>query len=384
MTVTLQPAITEIDRILQEVCNGLQITPTQFQNAEEKYRSVGAWLAHKSSKLAGLQPEIFAQGSMALQTTVRPRTDEDSYDLDLVLVVKPTSDDPMTLYRLVEERLRESPHYRDIVERKKRCIALNFRADDHAFHMDILPGRPDIDRGGTCIEVPDRKTPSVWQPSNPRGYREWFEGRATTETFLLEQRGQEPLPQDAEATAKAVLKRTVQLMKRRRDLLIEDEDLRPRSIILTTLAGTHYNGERTTIEALQGILRRILDAITAASPARIRVPNPTNQDELFCESFKTPEHYDTFVSFLKASLREIEEVRSLSGLPALSSKLSQMYGEKITKRALMEYGRAFTEARVADRLRPATQLGAATLTAATVDANSSIKRRIDRNTFYGE
>ena len=128
----------ELDALLNEVCVALQISPTQYANAVEKYESVGKWLSAPESSIAQLRPAIYPQGSMALQTTVRPWTDEDTYDLDLVLQVESTTDDPMTLYRLVKQRLAQSRHYEPILEEKRRCVTLNFVEDDHAFHMDIL------------------------------------------------------------------------------------------------------------------------------------------------------------------------------------------------------------------------------------------------------
>ena len=384
-------AEAELDRLIGDVCEALQISGTQYRNAEEKYQNVGRWLAAEENPLAKLKPVIYAQGSMALQTTVRPWTDEDCYDLDLVLEVQPTSDDPMTLYSMVERRLRESPHYRDILERKKRCLALNFVGDDYAFHMDILPARPDEVRGGTCVEVPDRQTPTRWQPSNPKGYREWFESQATREAILLAERKQEPLPDNDPAFAKAVLKRVVQLMKRRRDLLIRNDDLSPRSIVLTTLAAQHYRGEQHVVPALLTILTGIRGQIDAAKPNRIEVCNPTNPDEKFCESFCTKEQYDEFVKFIDNFLTEVNELAGTMGVLALKPKLSGMFGETITKRALLEYGNRLTAAREGGEVLMETRGAKAALTIGTGAAGTgktsiseSRSRVVPGNTFYGE
>jgi hypothetical protein len=383
----------ELDRLLADVCEALQITPTQYANAEAKYQAVGRWLAAEESPLASLRPQIYPQGSMALQTTVRPWNDKDSYDLDLVLQVEPTSEDPMALYRMVETRLQLSPHYRDILERKKRCLCLNFVGDDHAFHMDILPARPDEERGDTCIEVPDRKTPEVWQPSNPRGYQKWFESRAVREALLLAERKQEPLPDNDPAYAKAVLKRAVQLMKRRRDLMIPDADLSPRSVVLTTLAGTYYRGERDVTSALSTILTGIKQAIAAARPGRIEVCNPTNMDERFCESFRTDEQYEAFASFIDRFLEEVRALATTVSVPKLQPVLTQMFGETITKRALLEYGKRVSEARERGAVTTGNVGGKAGLVLGThlgvvgstpAKPAHSTGRPVPKNTFFGE
>lgn len=399
MTTLLRPmlsglpigASTELDALLNEVCAALQISATQYRNAEEKYQSVGRWLAAPESPIAGLNPVIFPQGSMALQTTVRPWTDDDSYDLDLVLQVEPTSEDPMTLYRLVELRLRESPHYRHILEQKKRCLALNFAGDDHAFHMDILPARADAVRGGTCIEVPDKHTPERWQPSNPKGYRDWFEQRATEAALLLAERTQEPLPENDPAYAKAVLKRAVQLLKRRRDLLIRDDALSPRSVVLTTLAGTHYRGEGHVGLALMSILSGIAGAIDDARPGRIVICNPANAGERFCESFKTDAQYEAFVDFIGRFRDETARLLATTGLLSLKPVLADMFGERMANRALLEHSRRMDAARDAGTVVGHTRAGVAGLAIAgatgAAGGPSGTRARgpsVLSNTFYGE
>lgn len=384
------PQAAELDTLLNEVCEALQISPTQYRNAEEKYQNVGRWLAAPESPIARLKPVLYPQGSMALQTTVRPWTDDDSYDLDLVLQVEPTSDDPMTLYRLVERRLRENPQYRDILEPKKRCVALNFSGNDNEFHMDILPARQDELRGGTCIEVPDTNT-ERWQPSNPKGYRDWFENRATRAAVQLAERKQEPLPDHDPAYAKAVLKRAVQLMKRRRDLMIRDDALSPRSVVLTTLAGMHYGGERHVGAALVTILTGIKREIDAARPGRIIVVNPANPHERFCESFKTDAQYTAFVDYVDRFLAETLALLETTGLAKLQPVLSDMFGEKMTKRALLEHSKRLSEARESGKVIGETRgrvagvavtSNAATAGAARPGGSSGVSVR--HNTFFGE
>ena len=335
--------LNEFGALLTDVCVALQISGAQYQRAQGYYEEVGAWLAEETSPIARLNPVIYPQGSMALQTTVRPWTDEDSYDLDLVLQVEPTSDAPMTLYRQVQRRLHERTEYRGILEQKRRCLCLNFEDDGAAFHMDILPARLDDVRGGTCIEVPDKRTPERWQPSNPIGYREWFEARAAQ--LLLEKRVQLPLPSNAPAHAKGVLKQAVQLMKRRRDLMIRDTDLAPRSVVLTTLAAEYYHGEPDVMSALMSILDAIAGSIEVARPGRIVVCNPTNPDERFCESFATDARYEAFTQYIARFRSELRALLAATGFPRIQASLGAMFGEKVTRRALLEYEQRWSRAR---------------------------------------
>ena len=86
------------------------------------------------------------------------------------------------------------------MERLPRCIRLNYAGD---FHLDIVPAIPDLLAGGTCILVPDLDANlslhspqnDRWKPSNPKGYKTWFEGRCVSLTTLKCSRASvEPLP----------------------------------------------------------------------------------------------------------------------------------------------------------------------------------------------
>src|SRR5271167_4992069 len=72
-----------LDRHLERLCIILQLTSTQYKDAESKYQAVGKWLSAPGSPLFICAPEIYPQGSMLLGTTIRPWRGEE-FDLDLV------------------------------------------------------------------------------------------------------------------------------------------------------------------------------------------------------------------------------------------------------------------------------------------------------------
>src|SRR5258708_19196309 len=215
MTIAVFPTNTateQIDVLLDEVGEPLQLTATQYESAVSKYKAVGTWLGEEGSPLASLDPIIYPQGSMALQTTVRPFRGIE-YDLDLVLQARRIVENPMWLYEQTKERLLAHGEYAKKVEPLNRCIRLNYAGE---FHLDIMPARPDILRAGTCIEVPDKKL-QHWKPCNPEGFRQWFEQRCAA-GIVVEKFAQKPVPPNTPAYARPVLKRAMQLLKRRRDL----------------------------------------------------------------------------------------------------------------------------------------------------------------------
>ena len=145
-----------LDDVLVRLCSILQLSTTQFSLAESHYRAICEWLGHEESELNQFNPDLYPQGSFALGTTVKPQIG-DEYDVDLVCELNVNYRSlprPVLLLDLIEKRMRQSDRYRDRLERKKRCLRVNY---EHAFHLDILPACPDPGAGSTCLVIPDRE-----------------------------------------------------------------------------------------------------------------------------------------------------------------------------------------------------------------------------------
>ena len=132
----------QLDDLLERICSKLQITPTQHEQADDRYRAIGDWLEAEGSPLARAKPVIYPQGSLRIGTTVRPLTRRE-YDLDLVCELEldwRRIPNPVILLDVVEMRLKDHETYRTMLERKNRCIRVKYA---NQFHLDILPGCPD-------------------------------------------------------------------------------------------------------------------------------------------------------------------------------------------------------------------------------------------------
>lgn len=326
----IAPPNADLDYLLAEVARSLQLTPDQYRLAAEHYGAVTRWLAADGSPLADYQPWIYPQGSMALETTVRPRTREE-YDLDLVCEMQPTGMSAMWVYGAIHDRLKAHEQYAPMVEKKNRCVRLNYA---HNFHLDIIPAEPDEDRLDGAIWVPDRKL-ADWTPSNPKGYIAWFTDRSRVTLAELRKKV-DPLPQPTPSDEKPALAIAVQLIKRRRDMLLE-EDVAPRSIVLTTLAAEAYQGTDCVLTAIGQIVAGIQHRIRTAHPDRIVVCNPTNSGEMFCESFNGPGRYEAFKRFINLLQQDVAELRAAQGIPQLKRLMEQKFGVEPTESAMRSY-----------------------------------------------
>src|SRR5271156_3138963 len=88
---------SSLEQLLEQVCEAVQLSPTQHKSAVEKYEAIGRWLGGEGSPLGRLATAIYPQGSMAMGLTVRPR-ENGQHDLDLIFEVERVELSPMQLY----------------------------------------------------------------------------------------------------------------------------------------------------------------------------------------------------------------------------------------------------------------------------------------------
>lgn len=363
-----------LDQLLDYSCRELQLSPTNHGEADTRYHAVSAWLSAAESPLYAYDPVIYPQGSFRIGTTVYP-IGRNEHDLDFVceMNVDWSRTSAVSALDAVEQRLRAHGTYAPMVERKKRCIRLNYAG---AFHMDILPAAPETVGNGTKVRVPDRKL-EAWTPSNPKGYADWFEERGRLlGTTLLKDAQIEPMPALQLAHEKTPLQRAVQLIKRARDrYFVRDPEGAPRSIVLTTLAGHAYGKQPSTAQALHDILASV-NELAGKSPYGLEVRNPANSQEIISEHWMADvAAYDAFRRWLQWFAAEWDKVLNAGSVQATERQLSMLFGDEIVKAALRRHTADVETLRKSGRLN-VTRAGA--LTGA---AGVSVVRP---NTFYGK
>ena len=133
------------NEVLKKIAENLDITESQFELAVKRYEAVGNYLKSPTSKIAKYNPDIYPQGSFRLGTVVKPVTEEDEYDVDLVCQLKASNSDftQKSLKQIVGETLKDNEVYkRMLLPEKRRCWTLDY-AESTKFHMDVLPSIPD-------------------------------------------------------------------------------------------------------------------------------------------------------------------------------------------------------------------------------------------------
>jgi hypothetical protein len=95
--------------ILSQIAQHLDISPSDFKRAQERYKAVGRWLDGGTYQ-SGSLPKIYLQGSFRLGTVVRPYRDGQDSDFDIDQVCELTHrrehTSPRTLKHDVGDRLK--------------------------------------------------------------------------------------------------------------------------------------------------------------------------------------------------------------------------------------------------------------------------------------
>lgn len=363
-----------LDEVLYEICEELQLTEARYNEADKRYRAVGALLESESSPFRDQQPKIYPQGSMKLGTTVKPVNGP--HDLDFVIELSRDYQqvNPMGLLLNLYEFLKEHGTYGPMTTLKNRCVRIEYANE---FYMDILPACRNGIVGNNCIKVPDRKAQD-WKDSNPVGYAQQF--YKSCRYYLVEGRviaKAEPIPDQQAAADKYVLQLIVQLIKRWRDLYYLNHcAIAPISIVLTTLAAGYYRGETSVSDALSNVLMRIVGEVNAAekSGKRIIVLNPSNTAEDLSERWNANDgSYDAF----KNGIRDLHQSwnSSIAKGGDVSDGLLKLFGEPV-KAAFVKQARRLQEARRRGDL--------GVKSSGVITSAGSAANIIRPNTFYGE
>lgn len=331
----------------------LDLPESAYEKAKKRYEDLGEWFNRDNSLLSDNNVHIFPQGSFMLGTAIRPVEKDAEYDLDLACKlregVSKGSHTQKEIKELIGTELEAYRRARGIqtgLDEKHRCWCLEYK-DNISFHLDIVPAIPADElkksqlyelinstdasneiaenASSSAVSITDNRDSNYneisteWNISNPEGYGLWFaeQMRPTRKRILLEKAKVDELPIHDKKTP---LQRCVQLLKRHRDTMFKDnQDSKPISIIISTLAARAYTGEVDIASALNNILKNMQSMINSRTP---RVPNPVNPQEDFTDKWEMSEYKhlrleDNFKIWLKQAQKDfkiITESRDASEL----------------------------------------------------------------------
>lgn len=253
----------QINDLYERIVKDIDISNDLFDDAETEYNALGQWIDKETPTY---KIGVYAQGSFALGTVIKPLTGTDDYDLDLVCEFAEQ-------YGLTAEELKCSvvkpllQRYRKTrrkIQNKRRCWHVEYE-DVPKFHMDVVPA---VFCNG-YIKITDHNEDNdtyEYIGSNPKGYIDWFRGRMDRRRKIIREQYckehkdiitcQADIEKLKEYHYKTPLQKAIQLLKRHRDIMFQNDEnnRKPISIIITTIAAELYNNEDNIFDTLCSFL----------------------------------------------------------------------------------------------------------------------------------
>ncbi len=400
-----QDRLEQKNKIIGILLDELDISETKYREAESRYKAVGDWLDRDESSVSQYHPEVYVQGSFRLGTVIRPISEDGEYDIDSVckldLNTKQCSQEELKLMigdeikAYAKEQAMKKP-----VKEGKRCWTLNY-ADGSRFHMDVLPAIPHSEGfrilleskkassewGNNTIAITDNTLPNYrnrntdWPISNPKDYADWF--RAQMKVSMSRNFARSAILMEKFASVEEVptyrfktpLQRVVQILKYHRDNMFGDDDEKPISVIITTLAAHAYTNEDNVLVALQNIVPRMRAFIEEREGVRW-IANPVNPLENFADKWpRHPAREIKFFEWYNAVAQCVANIASpTAGLESINEGLVKIAGVDVAKSVMRHYGGTVHEARDSGSLKASK--GAATL--------GVVGTTVKKHTFYGK
>ena len=334
-----------IEKILERVAQKLDISDKLFEVAREEYDSLGEWIDKKvEEEEKNYEVEIYQQGSFALGTVIKPITDKDDYDLDILCEMK--EDYGIDAYSLKRDVVKGwLENYREIrqIEEKRRGWHVEYEQMPH-FHMDVIPSVNGTGENNP-IKITDwdkRNNTYEYVLSNPYGYRCWFQEKCKSQmeriqtirksSVILSEAEIEPLRHQRILVP---LQRSIQLLKRHRDIMFEsrqDKDDKPISIIITTLVGECCSNCNSIFEALTCFSERAYQFLEENKQnGSYYVRNPRYSEENFADKWnEKPIKAQIFYSWLKQVSDDFKkETLTSMNRPEMFKMIKKLFGENI-------------------------------------------------------
>ena len=345
--------------MLDNLINEISISPEIAKDIKDRYERLGDWLIREDSLIAEYEPDFYSQGSIRLGTAIKPISQESDYDLDSVCCLNYLDTSTISQKRLKElvgkevKKFVERYNFSNDAEEGKRCWTINYESEP--FHMDILPAVYDqngyrlllesklatvnddefyTDKAIAITDNTLENYPSIdinWNKSNPKGYYEWFIAKCKLgyieKRLALESAGTiEKIPEEIYNTP---LQKVIMLLKRHRDMMfINDNDNKPISIIITTLAAHSYSGEQDLKEALKSIVFNMERNIHKEG-SLYYISNPINPTENFADKWENePIKEHNFFQWLKQLKSDYLYLINDQPL-GIKSKLDNAFGEDL-------------------------------------------------------
>lgn len=329
-----------IDRMYRKIAAEIEISPTEADKAKESYEAVGKFL---NNNIKQYDIRVFPQGSFRLGTVIKPISDKDEYDIDLVATIDNKFTSAKELKNIVGDVLKASDRYSKKIEEGKRCWTIEY-AESANYHMDILPTMRSNTYSDTkeliMTHKEDENSEYEFKQTNPEAYYDWFlkrmeeEKKKLTEDYAI--RNKLEIVDVPEYKIKTTLQIAIEILKRYRDIKFQEmPDIKPISIILTTVMAKIYTGKENVYELIEKFSKEYSMYLEKDANGDILIKNPVNESENFADKWpKYPEKKVAFFQFMN-ELKEDLVVNSIlleGNMREQADTYKKLFGENMVNR----------------------------------------------------
>jgi hypothetical protein len=369
-----------LDQLLADVADKIQLTPSAYERAVDRYNRIAAFLNDTLSGLADFAPVIYPQGSFRVGTTISACEDNEDYDIDLILEIAVSAlSSPEQVLQFVADVMERGKGLLQFksCRKKKRCVTIEY-AD---MHLDITPAVLIDGTNPRVIGIfdrhPNRPDHAI---ANPEGFAQWFDQRVLP-ADLLQKRALRahtyPVPDQKPLEQKPIRLLSVQLLKRFRDLACDRRSYqRCPSVLLSKLSAEASNGAGL-YDDLRRTTQYLARAVTLIPPP---VSNPRCDRDILSDRWpEAVTDRDLFAQDLRYLDDRLAQLAQQGSQVEKQRVLEELFGERPARRAFEAAAKRLADKSMSGDLKLGIGRGAM---GASVPAKQALA--VPKHQFYGE
>jgi hypothetical protein len=402
--------LSPLDVMLAEIALRIQLSPTDYSKAVDRYETISDWIDREDSPLCGLVELTYAQGSMAIGATIARCSDRDEFDIDVMAQLGLSRYvDPEVALSLLETSIRgeRGSRYYDKTKRNTRCVTVEY-AD--GMHLDVTPAvlLPErLERTSLIFhsKPEDPREPKQRLFANPYGFADWFIARTPAdETFaeFFERRSleeaqfralakgeSEPVPEQMPAYRKSQAAVTLQLIKRFRNVRYERRPnlRRPPSVLLSKYIADHANFTTTLAEEIMHQASAMLANFEDAhrTGRLVYEENPRCEEDKLTDRWPASfEDQGRFIADLRELIEKLGRLLGGASLREMRKVLEDLFGERPARDVVSDYVERYGRQHGQGRGAHLPGKGQVPATNVMLSAAPAAARRTQRHSFYGD
>jgi hypothetical protein len=119
-----------------------------------------------------------------------------------------------------------------------------------------------------------------------------------------------------------------------------NDESKPISVIITTLAARAYEGQSSLRVAIDVILNRMESLVSSTAPM---VPNPVNPEEDFADKWYSPSHAkfrlrESFIDWVRDAKRDFKKLFSVADSKSAQAVVKELFDIDLSKQELEKLG----------------------------------------------